>query len=215
MKKINFLSYAAVILFALIFGGCVSVSSSPTPRFYMPSPISSEQAAEKFDVAAGTIVAVGPVGIPAYLDRPQMVIKKADGTVLFAQFERWGEPLDACISRLINGNLASLIPQADFQIFPCSFAIPLDYQVIVEVFQLDSELEKNMTFTAQWSVVESKSRKLLLTKRSQFSQPVNPHNYFGVSKALEAVCLSLSREIAGNLSALSRQPKQTKEAQEK
>ncbi len=215
MRKVNFLLCAAVVLIGLILNGCVSVSSSPNPRFYMTSSISKEQAVEKFDIASGVIVAVGPIGIPEYQDRPQIVTRNKNGTLSFAQFDRWGEPLDSGIARLINDDLASLIPAASFQTFPCNFAIPLDYQVIVEVTQLDSELEKDIVFSAQWSIIDAENRKLLLTKRSQFSEPINPHNYFGLSRALGAVCFSLSREIAENLSMLSKQPKSVKEAAQK
>lgn len=204
MRKSNLLFCAAVILPILVLNGCLSVPGSPNPRFYMPVSASSEQALEKFEITPGVIVAVGPIGIPAYLDRPQMVTKNKDGTFNFAQFDRWLEPLDSGLARLINEDLTRLLPQASFQLFPCSFAIPLDYQVIVEVVKLDSELDKEMNFTAQWSIIEAKSRKLLLTKRSQFSQPINPHNYFGLSKALGSVCFSLSREIAQDLSGISK-----------
>jgi len=208
MKKNKILSSAAVILFIFILNGCVSLSASPAPRFYMASSVSKEQPVEKFDIITGVIVAVGPVRIPAYQDRPQIVTKNEDGTLSFAQFDRWGEPLDSGISRLINEGLVSLLPSANFQVFPYSYsAIPVDYQLIVEVVQLDSQLEKSMVFTAQWSIIDAKSKKLLLTKRSQFSESINPHNYFGLAKALGDLCFSLSREIAENLSMLSKQPK--------
>ncbi|MDO8662896.1 MAG: PqiC family protein [Candidatus Omnitrophota bacterium] len=210
MSKANFLSCAAVVLFVFLINGCVSIPSSPTPRFYMPGSITKEQSVEKFEIASGVIVAVGPIRIPAYQDRPQIVTRNKDGTLLFAQFERWGEPLDSGIARLINDDLASLLPAASFQVFPCNFAIPLDYQVIVEVLQLDSELEKDMVFTGQWSIIDAKSRELLLTKRTRISKPINPHNYFGLAQALGDVCFSLSREIAENLSMLSKQPKSSK-----
>ncbi len=212
MRKIKFLSSAAVVLFVFILNGCVSLPTSPSSRFYMASSVSKEQPVEKFDILFGVIVAVGPVRIPAYQDRPQIVTKNDDGTLSFAQFDRWGEPLDSGISRLINEGLTSLLPSANFQILPYSYsAIPLDYQVIVEVIQLDSQLEKDMIFTAQWSIIDAKSRKLLLTKRTQLSEPINPHNYSGLSKALGVVCFSLSKEIAENLSLLSKQPKAVKE----
>lgn len=211
MRKISFLICAAIIFTGSALSGCVSVASSPNPRFYMPDSVSREEAVEKIDIAPGMIIAIGPVSIPEYLDRPQMVTKNKDGTLLFAQFDRWGEPLDSGIARLLNEGLASLLPQASFQLFPCNFTIPLNYQVIVEIIQLESELNKDMALTAQWSIIDAKSRKLLLTRRSQVIKPIDPHNYSGLSKALGAACFSLSKEIAVNLSALSKLPKSVKE----
>ncbi len=207
MKKVNLSNWPAAVLFALVLNGCVSLSNSPTPRFYMPAALEKSQTAQKFDIASGVIIAVGPIGIPEYLDRPQIVTKNKNGTLNFAQFDRWGEPLDSGLARLVSDDLAVMLPAANFQLFPCNFAIPLDYQVVIDVIGLDSELDKDMAFTAQWSIIDAKSRKLLLTKRSEFSEPINPHNYFGLSKAVGTICAALSREIAENLSRIPKKPK--------
>ena len=206
MRKLNFLYCAPALLIALVLNGCVSLSESPTPRFYIPDSVVKAQPVEKFKINSGTIIAVGPIKIPEYQDRPQMVTKNKDGTFKFAQFDRWGEPLDSVLARLFSENLAVMLPAASFQSFPCNFAIPLDYQVIVDIIQLDSELEKDMVVIAQWSIIDARNRKMLLTKRSYLAKAINPHNYSGLSQALGEACASLSREIAENLSNLSKQP---------
>jgi uncharacterized lipoprotein YmbA len=170
----------------------------------MPDSLVDGKEVEKINIVPGLIISVGPINIPDSQDRPQIVTRNTDGTVSFAQFHRWAEPLDSIIARVINNDLTSLLPQTSFQIFPCNLAIPLDYQIVVEVVQLDSELDKDMNFTAQWSIIEAKTRKLLLTKRSRFVESINPHDYSGLSKALENVCLYLSKEIASNLSVVAK-----------
>lgn len=207
MKNIKFLSCAGVALFSCIFCGCISVAGTPNSRFYMPDPVDSGKTLETLDSASEMIVMIGTIKIPRHLDRPQIVTRNKDGTVSFAQFDRWAEPLDASFTRLIRDDLASLLPAANFQGFPCNFAIPLDYQVVVDVVQLDIELQKDMALVAQWSIIDSKSRKMVMTRRSQFSEPVDPHNYFGASKALSGVCASLSKEIGENLLSISKLPK--------
>jgi len=64
-----------------------------------------------------------------------------------------------------------------------------------------------MLLVVQWSIIDVKNKRMLLTKRSEFRQPVKPHNYSGLSGALSAACASLSKEIAANLSELSKKPK--------
>lgn len=209
MKDSGILRYAAVVLFIFISIGCLSVPSTPNPRFYMLNSIGKEEAVEKFEIAPGRIIEIGPIEIPKYQDRPQIVTKNTNGTLSFAQFDRWGEPLDLALARVISSNLTAMLPTASLLAFPCNFAIPLDYQVIADVVQLDSELQKDMVVTVQWSVINSKNRKMLLTKRSQFIEPINPPNYFGLSQALNSACASLSREIAESLSGLSKYPKST------
>lgn len=211
MSKRVFLCCVMLGLSVFIFSGCLSLSSSPAPRFYMLKAMDKQQISAKFDIAPGVIVAVGPVGIPEYQDRPQIVTMDKDGMLKFAQFDRWGESLDSALARLITDNLTVMLPAASLQIFPCNFAIPLTYHVIVDVIQLDSRLDKGVFFVCQWSIIDVKNKQMLLTKRSEFRQPVNPHNYLGLTNALSASCVSLSSEIAANLAELSKQPKVKKD----
>ena len=213
MRQAGFLGCASVTLFSFLLSGCVGISSSPSPRFYMLNSTTREKAIEKIDITPGVIVAVGPVSIPEYQDRPQIVTRDRNGMLKFSQFDRWGESLDSALASQINNNLAVMLPAANFQIFPCNFAIPLDYQVIISVIQLDSELDKNMVLTAQWSIINAKKREMLFTKRSQFIQPIKPHNYSGLTQALNTACATLSSEIAGNLAKLANQPKAIKNKQ--
>jgi hypothetical protein len=177
----------------------------------MLKAMDKQQISAKFDIAPGVIVAVGPIGIPEYQDRPQIVTTDKDGMLKFAQFDRWGESLDSALARLIADNLTVMLPAASFQIFPCNFTIPLTYRVIVDVIKLDSRLDKDMLLVCQWSIIDAKNRQMVLTKRSEFRQPVNPHNYSGLTGALSAACASLSNEIAATLAELSKQPKVKKD----
>ena len=203
MKQAGFLLYASVILFSFICSGCFSVPNSPVPKFYTLHSIASLGENNKLDIASKLIIGIGPVEIPEYQNRPQIVTRDKDGLLTFAQFERWGESLDSGVARLILENLTAMFPQADFQIFPCNFSIPLDYQVIVNVMQLESQLDKNVFLTTQWTIIDSKTKKMLLTKRSQIRQEINPHTYSGLAEALSRACTLLSGEIAENLSKLS------------
>jgi len=206
MRK-SVLNYAILVLFVSMLSGCLSVANSPAPRFYTLKTMDKGQVSETFNIEPGVIVEVGPIGIPEYQDRPQIVTVDKEGMLKFAQFDRWGESLDSAIGRLLTDDLSAMFPAASFQIFPCNFSIPLTYQVVVDAVQLDSRLDKDMLLVVQWSIIDVKNKRMLLTKRSEFRQPVKPHNYSGLSGALSAACASLSKEIAANLSELSKKPK--------
>lgn len=211
MSKRVFLCCVMLGLSAFTFSGCLSLSSSPAPRFYTLKSVDKQQINAKFDIPPGVIVAVGPIDIPEYQDRPQIVTMDKDGMLKFAQFDRWGESLDSALARLVIDDLTVMLPAASLQIFPCNFAIPVTYHVIVDVIQLDNRLDKDVFLVCQWSIIDAKSKQMLLTKRSEFRQPVNPHNYFGLASALSAASVSLSSEIAANLAELSKQPKAKKD----
>lgn len=202
MKGRGFLYFVLLALFIFTASGCLSVSNSPAARFHSLSLAGSLQMDMKLNKADKLIIEIGPVEIPEYQNRPQIVTRDKSGLLVFAQFERWGETLDLGLERLILENLNMMFPQTEFQMFPCNFVIPLDYQVVVNVVQLESRLDKDVFFAAQWTIIDSKNKTMRLTKRFQIRQAISPHTYAGLAEALSKAATALSVEIAENLTEL-------------
>jgi len=207
MRRCGFFCRNIVTCGLLIFilSGCISAGSSLDPRFYMLKQLKQDEVAQKFDIPSGIITVIGPVGIPQYLDCPQMITQNGQGMINIAQFDRWGESLDVGIARLIIEDLNLMLPGGTFEMFPCNFAIPLNYQVIVGILQLEGNLKKDFLLVAQWSIIDANTRKMLFTKRSDLIEPINPGNYSGLADALSKAVAALSTEIAQNLSILANQ----------
>jgi hypothetical protein len=187
---------------ALVLSGCVSVSSSPTSRFYILPAADENQLSPKIDIASDVLIGVGPVKIPGYQDRPQIVTQGKEKMLKFAQFDRWGEALDLGVTRLIREDLTVMLPAAKLTSYPWNPLLPVKYQVAIEIVQLDSELDKDLSLAAQWLVIDTKDKKTLMIKRSEFRQPIMPQNYSGLVQTLSTACASLSREIAEALATL-------------
>lgn len=213
MRKCRFF-YRSIFtcgLFIFILSGCILAGSSLDSRFYMLKQLGEKEVTQKFNIPPGVITVIGPVGIPQYLNRPQMITRDGKGMINIAQFDRWGESLDAGIGRLIIEDLNLMLPGGTFEMFPCNFAIPLNYQVIVGILQLDANLKQDFLLAVQWSIIDADTRKMLFTKRSDLVQSITPCNYSGLADALSKAVTSLSVEIAKNLSILANQPKKTEQ----
>jgi len=207
MKQFGFgyIMKSACLILALALGGCVAMSNSPTPRFYALQAMDESYAGEKFKIPASVIIGIGPVKIPEYQNRPQIVTQDTNNLITFAQFDRWGETLDFALPRLLAANLSVILPGATLEISPWNLDMPVKYQVIMDVVRLESRLDKDLSFTVQWSVIDLGNKKMIFTKKSEFSQPIEPHNYSGLVKTLSMECASLSGEIAKTLSDLTAQ----------
>jgi len=199
MKRLNFVYYCA--MGCVILCGCLSIPNSQTPRFYMLDSINENQVNKKFNIVPDIIIGVGPVGIPEYQDRPQIVTQDKNKMLIFAQFDRWGEPLDLALKRAISEDLNAILPGAIIKIFPWNLDIHIKYQLIIDVIQLESEMDKDLFFVVQWTAIDYETKKVLFIKRSELRQPIIPHNYSGIAKALSAACAELSSEIANTLTA--------------
>jgi len=190
---------------ALFLSGCISLPNgqiSPTPRFYMLSAMEDAQVSKKINIIPAVIIGVGPVKIPEYLDRPQMVTRDKEGVLKFDEFDRWGESLDIGLARVIREDLTVELPGAKLTLYPWNPLTTVKYQVNVEVVQLDSELDGDMHIVMQWTVIDMQSSKAVIIKRSEFRSPIVPPNYSGLAKTLGVDCSSLSRQIAQALASL-------------
>ncbi|MFA5114813.1 MAG: PqiC family protein [Candidatus Omnitrophota bacterium] len=214
MKKSSLLygMVTAALVFSLALGGCISIPKSPNPRFYTLSATAKGDVTGKADIPPDVIIGIGPVKIPEYLNRPQIVTQDKKKMLNFAEFDRWGEQLDFGINRLIYENLAVLLPGATTEMFPWNLLIPVKYQVVVNVIRLDSELDKDLSFVAQCSVLDLESKQMVFTKRVQIRQPIVPQSYPGLVQALNVVVTSLSKDIAEELVSLANQDTKKGEA---
>ena len=95
-----------------------------------------------------------------------------------------------------------MLPEAKLTLYPWDLSIVVKYQVVVEVVQLDSELDKDMHFVVQWSVIDVQNSKTVIIKRSEFRTAIIPQNYSGLAKTLSGASASLSSEIAEALATL-------------
>ena len=81
---------------ALSLSGCAGIS--PPTQFYTladPGAVSSPVAPAS--VRSNAAIGVGPLRLPAMLDRPQIVTRKDDNRVDLAEFHRWAGELDGAL----------------------------------------------------------------------------------------------------------------------
>ena len=100
---------------AALLTGCASVQ--PT-RFYTLSPATVPAATPP----AVYSLSVGPVWVPAAVDRPQIVVQTGPNQVLIAEFDRWAAPLREDIPRIVAENLAAILGTQRVTVFPQSAA---------------------------------------------------------------------------------------------
>src|SRR5262249_1918452 len=99
----------------LALAGCMSVAD-PT-KYYVLSPTSARAIAPTGD-ASSISVGVGPVLIPGYLDRVQIVTRDANAEVAAAMYDRWAEPLESGIAQVLADNLGAHVGSERIAVFP-------------------------------------------------------------------------------------------------
>jgi uncharacterized lipoprotein YmbA len=177
-------------LLALALAGC---ASSPEERFYTLAATASAPA-RVGTAAAGYSVAVGPVTIPAIVDRPQMVLRTGANRVLLAEQSRWAEPLKDSIPRAIAGNLAQLLDDGQVSAYHQGLSSEADYQVEIDVQRFESAQGDAATIDVLWAVrAEGRTRK---AGRSLVREPAGGTSIDALVAAHGRALLAVSRDIA-------------------
>ncbi|MFW6242141.1 MAG: PqiC family protein, partial [Thermodesulfobacteriota bacterium] len=82
----RFLRWLFPLLLAALFLLPVACGRSLPTRFYLLTPQKTGPGAAP---TAGPSVGVGPVELPDYLDRPQILTRAGEHEIHFAEFDQW------------------------------------------------------------------------------------------------------------------------------
>ena len=188
------LTMLTIVALLMHLAGCAS--SAPT-RFYVLSPLPGAKAESQTLKDEGCIaIGIGPVELPAYLDRPQIVTRVSENELNLAEFDKWAEPLKDNFSRVLVENLSTLLCADAISIFPWKGPTPIDYQVEVTVIRMDGNVGGNASLVARWAIFRENDRKMLLTRQSSFSRLLSSQGYKALVSAQSRAIADLSREIA-------------------
>jgi uncharacterized protein len=194
---------AALCALLLTLSGC---ASTPNANFYLLESLNGSRAAGGVVPLDQPIpIGLGPVTLPDYLDRPQIVTRTNRNAVHLAEFDRWAEPLSSNVTRTLAEDLIVLLHNDSVVPYPWPGSIEVTYQVLVDVYRFDGVLGEKVWLDVQWSVRDKKGKNVLMLKRSTFVEPANGPSFGALVAAQSRALENLSREIASALQSLPRE----------
>ena len=171
--------------------GCMG-RSAPV-RFYVLTEVPRSTAAAP-SAAPGPALGVGPVALPRYLDRTQIVTRRG-AQMEAAEFDRWGESLGEGVPRAIAAHLAALLQTERIAVFPWSGARTIEHQVVIDVTRFDGVVGGDVLLEARWRVL-GPDRKELALRSSALREATGEAGYLALVAAMSRSLEALSREIA-------------------
>ncbi len=174
--------------------GCLG--SSPASRFYTLSTLSPHAGQGGGGGGPAFRVRVAPVTLPEGVDRPQLVRRTGENTVVVDEYDRWVEPLDALLRNTLVLDLGALLPDAQV----LGDAVPglaAERTVVVAVNRLD--LSSQVLMDAVWFVLPAGTDQPERTHRTSLTENAGSGSPADIAPALSRAIERLSREIAGEL----------------
>ena len=168
---------------------------TPPAKFYTLQPV--EQSSTGKSLPLNVALAIGPVAIPAALDRAEIVTRDAGNAISFSEYHRWAGPLEEDIASVMAQNIATLLESDRVTPFTLEnlFFQPT-HRVVININRYDSQLAKEFLIDATWSIKDLKSRKLLLIRNSTLREPLASAEYEELVAAQSKALAALSKIIA-------------------
>lgn len=210
MTTLRFDHYLLITLglLSVILAGC---AVSPSSKFYQLSSVQNRTSVASDDsLKKNQTIAIGPVRIPDYLDRPQIVVRSGKNELKLSEFDRWAGSLEGDVTRVLVEDISTLLPAEHFSVVRwipyLESQLPAPYRVQVLVDRFEGTLGDSVQLTAQWRVF-AENGSLLLRKESRISGQINGSSYVALVAAMSDALAKLSRDIAeGIISVLPQEP---------
>ncbi|HSE91311.1 MAG TPA: PqiC family protein [Candidatus Binatia bacterium] len=177
---------AALCILVALTSGC----ASPMSRFYTLSAGAAPAA-----TPSNLSVSVGPVSVPAVVDRPQIVVTTGPNQVRMEEFNRWASPLQNAIARVVAENLVALLGTPRVILSSQTLGTDTDYRAAIEVQRFESAPGEAATLDAVWTVSRTKDGKSQ-TGRTVVREAASDKGYDALAAAHSRGLARLSREIA-------------------
>ncbi len=199
MKNRFSLGWASFFLVSII----VSCSSTPATQFYKLNSLPSTQqenpaALPGMDIAIG----VGPVELPEFLDRPQIVTRKSQNQLEISEFHRWAASFPRDFSRVLAKNISTLVPTDRVALYPWDDTFSPTYQIKLAVEQFDGQLGERVFLRVIWVVVGQEGANELVVRKTVIEEPVLTNDYEGLVAAQSKALATLSQAIVDEIKRL-------------
>ena len=182
----------ASVIAAIALVGCRG--TTPPVAFYTlhsPATMKMESGAAGQEISIG----VGPVAMPDFLDRPQIVTRTSANRISVSEFHRWAGSLPEDFLRVLAENLSILLATNSVAAYPWEGRFDPTYRVLLDVKQFDGQLGEDVLLNVTWTVVAGTAKEELLVQSSTIREPVSAPGYEALVSAQSEAIATLSREI--------------------
>ena len=175
-----------------LLGAC---ASAPT-NFYTLEAQSRPRVASSTSNAKKPLIGIGPLSMPALLDRRGIVTRADNNSVQIAEFDQWAAPLKDNVIDVLSKIVATLQPNAIIRAYPWGVYGNVDYRVIIDISRFDTQLGKSVNLEASWAIMEEKNHTIVSNGQAKIEQPLNDASYNNAAQGLSKLLSELSQQLS-------------------
>jgi uncharacterized lipoprotein YmbA len=179
----------------VLMSGCLS-GGSPTV-YYTLTAISGGTPME-IGTPSDLIIGVGPVSLPAYLERLPIVTRDGPNRLKIDDGQRWAGPLSEEIVRVLKQNLIALTGIQRVTVYPWYHDGVPDLCIRLNVLAFEGSAGK-VHLNVQWSMSDKVAGTIVDDRQARIEVPVPADDTETLVAAMSRALEALSRELAAQI----------------
>jgi uncharacterized protein len=190
---------------SLAVAGCFGTSRPA--RFYTLEPVQVRDGpgATKTDAT----LAVGPIDLPDYVDRPQIVTRTGTNGLEIAEFERWGGSLDNQINGSLVATLQERLAPTQIAVVPwkaSTLSSGTSYRVVVSISRFDGVLGHSVVLRARWELrVQSEGKEASVgVKEASVTEEMTGSDYDALVAAMQRALVRFGQQIGDGIAEVKQ-----------
>lgn len=190
------LSRLPVLLMLLVLGGCVG-GRSASPDYQL---LTAKTPATTTQALAGKTIGVGPVHVAQFLNRPQIVVHGGGSAMQLRDGQRWGEPLEQGVQRVLLQNLAAMTG-AQTRNFPWRQSAVPDYALRIDIIDLDQLSDGSTLLDVNWLLEDLKNGRAIKSGQQHITTAAGIAEQSQLAAAYSGLFAQLAQQVAAILIA--------------
>ncbi len=197
INPIKRMTFFCVLL--LVLAGC----RGPTPPvqfFALNSALPQSDRTEEIYRSDGLTIGLGPLDLPQYLDRAQIVTRTGPNSLEVNEFHRWAGTLEDEFLRVLTENLSALTGTDRIELYPFRGDFEPDCSVKLKVLAFEGSLGDSVRLHCIWTLSRARGSDAA-TFSTSVVEPA-PGGMDSLVAAQSRVLGKLSGQIANEISNL-------------
>ena len=141
-------------------------------------------------------VGIGPVLLPSYLTRSEIVRRSGENRLVYDQNQLWGEPLEQGFRRVLGEDLGQTLGTVHVFQYPWSTGLRVEYQIPIQILRFEAEEGGLVSLDARWGIRRPGENALLISQESRIVEAPRDASTGSVVTAMSGAVRRLSDEIA-------------------
>jgi len=173
----------------LVVSGC----SSSQDNFYL---LTADGRPAGTGADASKVIGLGPVSLPDYIDRAELVFQSDANRFQVPPDQRWAGDLRENISDVLAINLGRRLSGSRVQEYPWDSISGLSYSVPVTIRQFHAVSGGDAILDVRWEIREGSNGEVLSRGSRLFTEGLSEDGYDGVVAAESRLLAQLAEAIA-------------------